>query len=180
MSTFAVMFLAVASCLAAGTALWIAWILVDSQRRLQQKKASVLRAQLIAQLHSIRDSIVPRARALDALHKEIYEPLQFLWVQADLLEPEEIHAVNRCSSIVLALRHKLSLNQTQARLAHRAIDEACAILVRSEASINQRGRYWSPAHRLMKRFPGFASIDMDGVVPTQQPGAVSQIGVVKG
>ena len=161
MNTIVILLLAIATCFAAGTALWITLTLLDSQRRHQLRKASVLRAQLIAQLHAIRDSVVPRGRALDALQKEIYEPLQFLWVQANLLEPEELHAINRCSSALLALRHKTSVNQTQARLAHRVIDETCVILNRTEQAAQEPARQLSVLHGFSRLLPGYASIGMD-------------------
>jgi hypothetical protein len=161
MMTFAVLLLAIASCLAAGTALWIALTGLDLQRRAQQRKASVLRAQLVAQLQAMRDSIVPRGRGLDVLQKEIYEPLQTLWMQADVLEPEEIHAVHRCSSMVLGLRHKPSVNQTQARAAHRLIDETCSILSRFDAGARERAAQRNLTDPLTKRLPGFAALGME-------------------
>jgi hypothetical protein len=156
MSNLAIVFLAVATCLAAGASLWIALMFVEQGRRLQQAKASVLRAQLTAQLYAIKDSIVPRGRALDSLHKEIYEPIQFLWMQADLLEPDEVHAVNRCGSTLLALRHKTSVNQTQARLAHSLIDETCSLLNRTGMAVYEPAGSWSPVRRLLSVFPGLS------------------------
>jgi hypothetical protein len=179
MNTFAILILAAATCLAAGTALWIALSFVEHQRRLQQKKASVLRAQLVAQFQAIRDSVAPRGRALDVLQKEMYEPLQFLWMQADLLEPEEVHAVNRCGSVLLGLRHKPSVNQTQVRLAHRLIDETCSVLSRSDTAAHEPAHQWSLAQRLINGLPGFPSISRDGVAGPQQPRTVTEIGVVK-
>lgn len=179
MTTFAILLLAVATCFAAGTALWIALTLLDGQRRAQQKKASVLRAQLAAQLHAIRDSVAPRGRALEVPQKEIYEPLQFLWAQAELLEPEEIQAVHRCNSMLLALRHKPSVNQTQARLAHRVIDETCLVLNRSGSVAYERAEQWSPAQRLAQRLPGFASFDLEGTSTQERPRAVTEIGALK-
>ena len=46
MDTVAIVFLAMATCLAAGTALWIAMAFIERERRLQQKKASVLRGSV--------------------------------------------------------------------------------------------------------------------------------------
>jgi hypothetical protein len=158
MNTFAIVLLAVATCFASGTALWMARAFLEHQRRLQQRKASVLRAQLLAQFHTIKEAIVPRARALDALQKEIYEPLQFLWMEADLLDPQEVHAINRCSSTVLALRHKPSVNQTQVRLAHRLIDDTCSVLSRSDVTAHEPIDQWSLAQRLLNGLPGFPLI----------------------
>jgi hypothetical protein len=158
MNTLAVVFLAVATCFASGTALWITLTFLEHQRRLQLKKASILRAQLIAQFHAIREAVLPRARALDALQKEIYEPLQSLWMQVDLLEPEEVLAVNRCGSTLLALRHKPSVNQTQVRLAHRLIDDTCSVLRRCDVAAHEPASQWTLAQRFLNGFPGFPLI----------------------
>jgi hypothetical protein len=178
MTTAAIVFLAMTTCLAAGTALWIALAFVERERRLQQKKASILRAQLVAQLHTVRESVVPRGRPLDPMHKEIYEPIQFLWMQADLLEPVEVQAVNRCVSALLALRHKASLNQTQARLAHRLIDEACALL-QSDVAAPQPADRCSLAQRLIRELPGLPSIRRDHVSQSPQSPAATEISMLK-
>lgn len=154
MTTVAIVLLAVATCLAAGISLWIALTFVEQGRRLQQAKASVLRAQMTAQLQAIKDSIVPRGRALDPLQKEIYEPIQFLWMQADLLEPSEVLAVNRCGSTLLALRHKTSVNQTQVRLAHTLIDETCSVLRRTETATHEPAGQRSSVQRFLNVLPG--------------------------
>ena len=154
MTTVAIVLLAATTCFAAGTSLWIALMFVEQGRRLQQAKASVLRAQLAAHLYAMKDAIVPRGRALDPLQKEIYEPIQFLWMQADLLEPDEVHAVNRCGSALLALRHKTSVNQAQARLAHCLIDETCSLLNRAGMAAPEPAGQWSPVQRLLSILPG--------------------------
>ncbi len=178
MSDFATLMLAMATCFAAGTALWIALSVLHHQRMLQQKKASVLRAQLIAQLHVIKEAVVPRGRALDLLQKEIYEPLQYLWVQADLLAPEELHVMNRCASTLLALRHKPSLNQTQARLAHNLIDETCSTLIRFQGAAQQE-ESWSSIPGLIRSLPGFRFIEMTGIGPRQESGVPTNVGLLK-
>ena len=158
MNTFAIVCLAVATCFASGTDLWMALAFLEHQRRLQQKKAAILRAQLLAQFQAIREAVLPRGRALDALQKEIYEPLQFLWMEADLLEPEEVHAVNRCGSTLLALRHKPSVNQTQVRLVHRLIDDTCSVLNHSDMTAREPIAQWPLAQRLLNGLPGFPLI----------------------
>jgi hypothetical protein len=178
MSAFATFVLAVGTCFAAGTALWIACAVLHNQRLVQQKKASVLRAQLIAQLHVIKEAIVPRGRALDPLQKEIYEPLQFLWVQADLLEPDELQIMNRCASTLLALRHKPSLNQTQARLAHNLIDEAYSALVRSQESVKHDDlSFLLPG--LVRSLPGFRSVHIDAAGSAREPGVPTGVRLLK-
>jgi hypothetical protein len=181
MNTFAIVLLAVATCMASGTALWIALAFLEHQRRLQQKKASVLRAQLLAQFHAIREAVLPRARALDPLQKEIYEPLQFLWMEAVLLEPEEVQAVNRCGSALLALRHKPSVNQTQVRLAHRLIDDTCSLLSRSDAPPHEPASKWAVVQRLIDSLPGLPSIRATGRdgAGSPQPQAVTEISGLK-
>ena len=178
MSAFAIIVLAVATSFAAGTALWIACAVLHNQRLAQQKKTSVLRAQLIAQLHVIKEAIVPRGRALDPLQKEIYEPLQYLWVQADLLEPEELQIINRCASALLALRHKPSVNQTQARHAHNLIDGACSALIRSQETVKQHeSSFFLPG--LAKSLPGFRSIDINGSGSRHESGVPTRVGLLK-
>lgn len=178
MDTAAIVFLGMATCLAAGTALWIAMAFIERERRLQQKKASVLRAQLIAQLHTVGESVVPRGQPLDPMQKESYDPIQFLWMQADLLEPVEVQAVNRCVSALLALRHKASLNQTQARLAHRLIEETCSLL-QSNESAPQPVDQWSLAQRLIRELPGLPSLHRDHVSHSPQSSAATEISMLK-
>jgi hypothetical protein len=179
MTTAAIVFLAMTTCLATGTALWIALAFIERERRMQQKKASVMRAQLVAHLQTLRESVVPRGRALDPIQKEVYEPIQFLWIQADLLEPVEVQTVNRCLSALLALRHKASLNQTQARLAHRLIDETCSLL-QSEVIAIQPADQWPLAQRLIRELPRFASIRTDHVARSPQSPAATEISMLKG
>ncbi|HEX2055275.1 MAG TPA: hypothetical protein VHF07_02200 [Nitrospiraceae bacterium] len=178
MTNVAMFLLALATCLAAGVALWIALTFIERDRRLRQKKASILRAHLVAQFQTLRESVVPRGRSLDPLQKEIYEPIAFLWMQADLLEPEEVEAVNRCGSTLLALRHKPSVNQTQARLAHRLIDETCALLTRSDVLDHRPASQWSLAQRLIKELPGLPAIGPDRVARPPQPRATTEIGML--
>ncbi|MGD9725307.1 MAG: hypothetical protein AB7G68_03715 [Nitrospiraceae bacterium] len=178
MSALAIILLAVATCFAAGTALWIALAVLHTQRAMQQQKASVLRAQLIAQLQVIKEAVVPRGRGLDLLQKEIYEPLQYLWMQADLLEPDEIQIAHRCSSALLALRHKPSVNQTQARHAHKLIDEACSALMRSQAAIQQQ-HFWFFLPGLAKSFPGLRSLDINGSGSRDESGVPNRVGLLK-
>jgi hypothetical protein len=154
MTTVAIVLLALATCLAAGTSLWIALSFIEQGRRLQEAKASVLRAQLTAHLQAIKDSIVPRGRTLDPVQKEIYEPIQFLWMQADLLEPDEVYAVNRCGSTLLALRHRPSVNQTQARLAHNLIDETCSLLRHTGTAAHVSSGQYSPVERILHALRG--------------------------
>lgn len=178
MTTAAIVFLAMTTVLAAGIALWVALAFSERERWLKEKKASVVRAQLVAQFHTVRESVVPRGRPLDPMQKEIYEPIQFLWMQADLLEPVEVQAVNRCASALLALRHKASLNQTQARLAHRLIDETCSLL-QSNGSASQPADQGSLAQRLIRELPGLLSIPRDHVSRSPQSPAATEISMLK-
>ena len=112
------------------------------------------------------------------MQKESYEPIQFLWMQADLLEPVEVQAVNRCISALLALRHKASLNQTQARLAHRLIEETCSLL-QSDENAPQPVDRWSLAQRLIRELPGLPSLHRDRVSHSPQSSAATEISMLK-
>jgi hypothetical protein len=127
-----IMLLVFATFFAAGTVLWVTATFFSRERVLRRQKAIVVRAQLLGQLQSLREGIVPRSRPLDPEQKEMFEPLQFLWVQADLLDPEEIRVINHCGATLLALRHKPSLNHTQVRFAHTLINEACVLLEQTQ------------------------------------------------
>lgn len=177
MDTAAIIALALATVLAAGTALWIALVTLHRQCQTQRRKASIFRAQLTAQLHAVRQAIAPRGRQLDLLQKEIYEPLQYLWMQADVLEPEEVHAANECIAALLALRHKPSLNQTQARVACTLIDETCSLLLGVEKRV--RAQQAAPAllPGLTKQFPYPAAIRRDQEVPPRQPHMPTEAGI---
>jgi hypothetical protein len=91
-------------------------------------------------------------------------------VQADLLEPEELHAINRCGSTLLALRHKPSVNQTQARLTHRIIDETCVILTRTEQAAQELARQLSMTRGFTKLLPGFTSLGMNSACHQHERG----------
>ena len=123
-----IMLLAFAAFFAAGTALWVTLTFFNHECALRRQKAIVVRAQLLGHLRSLREVIVPRSRPLEPGQKEAFEPLQFLWVQGDLLDPEEIRVINHCGAALLALRHTPSLNQTQVRVAQTFIDESCVLL----------------------------------------------------
>lgn len=178
MTTAAMIVLACVTAFAAGTALWIALVTLERQCQMQRRKASVLRAQLTAQFHAIRQAITPRGRQLDLLQKEIYEPLQYLWMQADLLEPEEVHAVNECSAALLALRHKPSLNQTQARVACTLIDDTCSLLLCVEKRLREEQAEPALLPGLTKRFPYLAGVRGNGGVPPRQPQLPTQAGML--
>ncbi len=127
-----IILLALATCFAAGTALWVTLTFLSYERAFRRQKAIVVRAQILGHLLSVREVIVPRSRPLDPGQKEAFEPLQFLWMQADLLSPEEIQLTGHCSATLLALRHKPSLNHTQVRVAQTLIDEACVLLEQTQ------------------------------------------------
>jgi hypothetical protein len=127
-----IMLLSLATFFAAGTALWVTLTFFNHERALRRQKVIVVRAQLLGHLRSLREVIVPRSRPLEPGQKEAFEPLQFLWMQADLLDPEEIRMINHCSTTLLALRHTPSLNHTQVRFAHVVIDECCVLLEQTQ------------------------------------------------
>ena len=127
-----IILLALATCFAAGTALWVTLTFLSYERALRRQKAIVVRAQILGHLLSVREVIVPRSRPLDPGQKEAFEPLQFLWMQADLLSPEEIQLTGHCSATLLTLRHKPSLNHTQVRFAQTLVDESCVLLEQAQ------------------------------------------------
>jgi hypothetical protein len=127
-----IMLLALATFFAAGTALWVTVTFLNHERALRRQKAIVLRAQLLGHLLSLREVIVVRSRPLEPGQKEAFEPLQFLWVQADLLSPEETQLINHCGATLLALRHKPCLNHTQVRFAQTTIDQSCVRLEQTQ------------------------------------------------
>ncbi|MGH7256858.1 MAG: hypothetical protein ACREIM_00645 [Nitrospiraceae bacterium] len=127
-----IMLLALATFFAAGTALWVTLTFFNHERALRRQKASVVRAQLLGHLRSLREVIVPRSRPLESGQKEAFEPLQFLWMQTDLLDPEEIRVISHCGATLLALRHAPSLNHTQGRFAQALIDESCVLLEQTQ------------------------------------------------
>ena len=127
-----IMLLAFATFFAAGTALWVTLAFFNHERALRRQKAIVVRAQILGNLLSLREVIVPRSRPLEPGQKETFEPLQLLWVQADLLSPEEIQLINHCGATLLALRHKPSLNHTQVRFAQTLVDQSCVLLEQTQ------------------------------------------------
>lgn len=135
-----IMLLALTTFFAAGTALWVTMTFFNHERALRRQKAIVVRAQLLGHLRSLREVIVPRSRMLEPGQKEAFEPLQFLWVQADLLDPEEIRVINHCGAILLGLRHTPSLNHTQVRFAQALIDESCVLLEHTQREATRTHR----------------------------------------
>ncbi len=127
-----IILLALAACFTAGTSLWVTVTFFNREGALRRQKAIVVRAQLLGHLQTLREVIVPRSRPLDPEQKEAFEPLQFLWVQADLLDPEEIRAINHCGAVLLALRHKPSVNHTQVRFTQTLIDQSCVLLEQTQ------------------------------------------------
>jgi uncharacterized protein YneF (UPF0154 family) len=91
------------------------------------KKAQILRTSLLAQLRFIEERLTPRSHPLDSFGNELFEPLQTMWMQADLLEPEEMEMVHRLCQILFMLRKKSSLNKKEVNIAKELIHQTYQI-----------------------------------------------------
>jgi hypothetical protein len=89
----------------------------------QLNKARILRAQFLSQLRLIEEHLAPRSKPLNNFGNELFEPLQAMWMQADILEPEEMEAVHRTCRILFMLRKKPSLNKKDVNVATNAIQQ---------------------------------------------------------
>lgn len=87
------------------------------------KKAQILRTALLTQLRFIEERLTPRNHPLDSFGNELFEPLQAMWMQADLLEPEEMQMVHRLCQILFMLRKKPSLNKKEVNMAKDLIHQ---------------------------------------------------------
>lgn len=101
------------------------WFLQQQSQHV--KKARILRTQFLFQLRFIEEHLAPRNQPSKNFDHELYEPLQAMWMQADLLTPEEMEAVHRACRILLLLRNKPSLNKKEVNVATDAIRQACRI-----------------------------------------------------
>lgn len=101
------------------------WFIQQQSQHL--KKARILRAQFLFQLRFIEEHLGPRNQPLKAFGHELYEPLQAMWMQADLLTPEEMETVHRTCRILLLLRNKPSLNKKEVNMATDAIRQTCRV-----------------------------------------------------
>jgi hypothetical protein len=108
------------------------WFVQQETQR--QQKARMLRAQLLSQLRLIEEHLAPRTRPLHNFGAELFEPLHAMWMQADLLEPEEMELVHRTCGILFLLRRKPSLNKKDVNVATDAIQQTLRVL---EASANR-------------------------------------------
>jgi hypothetical protein len=143
----------------------------------KRRKAEALRAHWLATLGVIRESLVPRSRALEQQQQEMYEPIQYLWLQADVLEPDELLAVNRCSASLLALRHRPSLNQSQARVAQSLIDETSAVLAQAIERLERSRQGEIRARKWLRAISELFGL-REGAISTVRPSqTISQTGV---
>ena len=176
-SMIGLLFLAVAvvACVLLSAALVLA--ILERERLQKRRKADALRAQWLGTLSIIRESLAPRSRPLEPVQKELYEPIHYLWMQADLLEPEELLPVSHCTASLLALRQKPSLNQTQVRLAQTLIEHTCSQLTRT-VERNERRRVGEGTGRRIWRVltETFGTQDPTASA-VHSPGPISQSGL---
>jgi hypothetical protein len=116
---------AIILAVAAGVYLAHQWVARQESQRLN--KARILRAQFLSQLQFIEAHLTPRAHPLNDFGHELYEPLQALWMQADLLRPEEMEAVHRTCRLLLMLRKNPTLNKKDVNMATVAIHQTIRI-----------------------------------------------------
>ncbi len=140
---------AAATFLATSVALFLGVWPVYRERRQRREQAALVRSQLLAHLTVIRDSIAPRSHPLDLLQREAYEPLQYLWVQAHLLDAEELQLLSRTNAMLLTLRNKPSINQRETRMAQDSIDRTCSVLERYAGDSNSEKAIPSLTHVLI-------------------------------
>jgi hypothetical protein len=103
--------LALAIVFAVGVGFYLVRQLFIQQRTQRLQKAEIFRTELIVQLRFLEERLTPRNRPLDRFENELFEPLQAMWMQADLLEPEEMQVVHRLFRSLFMLRKKPSLNK---------------------------------------------------------------------
>lgn len=126
--------LAVALISAVWAGMYFARLWFVQQETQRQQKARMLRAQFLSQLRLIEKHFTPRTRPLHNFGAELFEPLHAMWMQADLLEPEEMELVHRTCGILFLLRRKPSLNKKDVNVATDAIQQTLRVF---EASANR-------------------------------------------
>jgi hypothetical protein len=139
---------AAATFLATSVALFLGLWPTYRERRQRREQASLMRSQLLAHLKVIRESIAPRSHPLDSLQREAYDPLQYLWIQAHVLEAEELRLLNRAHALLLALRNRPSINQRETRMAQDLIDQTCMALERTDLEFRSERATLSPSNVL--------------------------------
>lgn len=104
--------------------LWPAW----RDRRLRQASASILRSQLLIQLRLIESQIGPRSHPMDVMDREMFDSLQALWMQASILDPQELRMINRCGKVLMAFRNRPRVNKQHVNFVQVVINQACKVL----------------------------------------------------
>ncbi len=125
--------LAAAITLAVAAGVYLAHQWFARQQSQHVKKARILRSQLLSQLRFIEEHLAPRNKPLNPFGQELFEPLQAMWMQADLLEPEEMEAVHRTCRMLLMLRKKPTVTKKDVNAATDSIHQTYRVL---EASTN--------------------------------------------
>jgi hypothetical protein len=126
--------LAVAIILAISVGVYLARQWMVQQQSHHLKKTRILRAQFLSQLRLIEKHLTPRSKPLNNFGSELFEPLQAMWMQADILEPEEMEAVHRTCRILFILRKKPSLNKKDVNVATDAIQQTFRVFEASASN----------------------------------------------
>jgi hypothetical protein len=128
--------LAIAIIFAVSAGFYVAHQWFERQKAHHQKKARILRTQFLSQLQFIENHLAPKTRPLTAFEQELFEPLQAMWMQADLLEPEEMEAVHRTCLMLLMLRKKPAWNKKDVNAVTDAMQQTYRVF---EASTSPPG-----------------------------------------
>jgi hypothetical protein len=128
--------LAVALIAAVWAGVYFARLWFVQQETQRQQKARILRVQFLSQLRLIEEHLIPRTRPLSNFGVELFEPLQAMWMQADLLEPEEMERVHRTCGILSLLRRKPSWNKKDVNVATDAIQQTLRVCEVSANRLN--------------------------------------------
>ena len=128
LSAIGTMFAAAAMLIVAIVALFLGLWPMWKARRERQATASILRSQLLIQFRLIESQIAPRSHPMDSLDREMFDSFQALWMQASILEPQELRMVNRCGRVLMAFRNRPRVNNQQVNFLQVVINQACKVL----------------------------------------------------
>ena len=119
---------AVATLVAAATALFLGLYPRQIERRERREHAAFLRAQLLNHLEAVQASLGPSDQPLSSEQKATLARLHYLGLHADLLRPEEWRGLIELQSMLQRIDHKTSINKREVRALDRALVSTCAVL----------------------------------------------------